>query len=296
MYDRILVPTDGSDQAVRAANHGAMLAQQFDATLHLLTVVDVEAAAGPFSAGGIDESYIETLTAESRAELETLESRIEGGGPVETSVVTGEPVEGILDYVTENGIDLVCMGSHGRSGLRRFLIGSIAERVVRLSPVPVLTVRATDTDRPDNGYEEMLVPTDGSSQSSVAERHALALAKQFGSRIHAVSVINVGDIATGTETTVPPGLIEELEQTAAEATASIEGDAAAAGVDATTAVSVGSPKRELLAYTSENDIDLICMGTHGRTGLNRVLLGSTAEAIVRRADAPVLTVSTADTD
>ncbi|MFC6757556.1 MULTISPECIES: universal stress protein [Haloarcula] len=289
MYDHILVPTDGSDHADRAADHAALLAGAFDATVHLLTVVDIEAAAGPFSAGGVDDDYIEQRTASERDALEERAAKVDGD--VETAVTTGKPSEGILEYVRDTDVDLVVMGTHGRSGLRRYLTGSVAERVLRLSPVPVLTVRATDASEVGNGYGDILVPTDGSGRAAAAVGHAVAVADAFGSTVHAVSVVNVGDIATGAEVSVPAGLLEELEAAATDATESIATEAAAAGVEAVTAVRTGRPKHDLLEYVADHDVDLVVMGTHGRTGLDRVLLGSTAEALVRRAEVPVLTVS-----
>ena len=292
MYDHILVPTDGSDHAERAAEHAALLAEAFDATLHLLTVVDIEAAAGPFSAGGVDEAYVERRSAAEREALAELADSLDGAVAVETEVVTGQPAEGILDYVTDHEADLVVMGTHGRSGLRRYLTGSVAERVLRLSPVPVLTVRATAESSVGAGYEDILVPTDGSERSDAAVTHAVDVAAAFGSTLHAVSVVNVGDIGTGAEVSVPGELLDELEAGATEATDAVADEARAAGIEAVTAVRTGRPKRDLLEYIETHDIDLVCMGTHGRTGLDRVLLGSTAEALVRQSDVPVLTVST----
>lgn len=291
MYDHILVPTDGSDHAERAGDHAALLAGAFDATVHLLTVVDIEAAAGPFSAGGVDDDYIEQRTADQRAALADLEAELDGDVRAETAVVTGTPSEGILDYVRETAVDLVVMGTHGRSGLRRYLTGSVAERVLRQSPVPVLTVRATEASVVGGGYGDILVPTDGSERSDAAVAHALAVADAFESTVHAVSVVNVGDIATGGEVSVPAAFLEELEDAARAATEAVASEAATAGVTAVTEVQTGRPKHELLEYVADHDIEFVVMGTHGRTGLDRVLLGSTAEALVRRADVPVLTVS-----
>jgi nucleotide-binding universal stress UspA family protein len=291
MYDRILVATDGSDHAVRATEHGAVLAEAFDATVHLLCVVDVDDAAGPFSAGGVDDDYVESLTEAGRSTVETTASAagVEDLHPV---VRTGDVAETILDYVDEEEIDIVAMGTQGRRGLHRLLTGSVAERVLRQSPVPVLSTRAVDAEAP-TGYEEVLVPTDGSERAQAAAAHALAIADRFDSRVHAVSVVDTGDLAMGSDITLPQGLTQELETTAEEAVTSVRRDAEAAGLDAVTSVGVGRPKSALLSYVSDHDIDLVCMGTHGRTGLDRVLLGSTTEALVRRAEVPVLTVSPA---
>ncbi|WP_262178651.1 universal stress protein [Haloarcula laminariae] len=289
MYDNILVPVDESAHAERGVDHAVLLAEAFDATVHLLTVVDVKAAAGPFSAGGIDGDYVERQMADQREALAEREANMDV--PVETSVGTGTPSEGILEYVEDNHIDLVVMGTHGRSGLRRYLTGSVAERVLRLSPVPVVTVRATAASAVGSGYGDILVPTDGSERAAAAVAHAVSVADAFGSTIHAVSVVNVGDIATGTDIAVPQDLLTELEGAATDATEAVAREAEAAGVDAVTEVRTGRPKEDLLEYATDHDIDLVVMGTRGRTGLDRVLLGSTAEALVRRSEVPVLTVN-----
>ena len=291
MYDHILVPTDGSEHAERAADHAVLLAGAFDATVHLLTVVDIEAAAGPFSAGGVDDAYVEDRTADRREALAERKTRLDEEVDVEAAVVTDSPAEGILGYVRDTDVDLVVMGTHGRSGLRRYLTGSVAERVLRLSPVPVLTVRAIDASAVGDGYGDVLVPTDGSERASAAVAHAIAVADAFDSTVHAVSVVNVGDIATGAETGVPPEFLEELEAAATSATEAIANEVDAAGLESVTAVWTGRPKHDLLEYVADHDVDLVVMGTHGRTGLDRMLLGSTAEALVRRAEVPVMTVS-----
>ncbi|WP_135304637.1 universal stress protein [Haloarcula amylovorans] len=294
MYDDILIPTDGSDHAVRAAEHGAFLADAFDATVHLLTVVDLSEAAGPFSAGGVDEEFVDRLETNAQTAIDALDDAVAAVETVQSSVLTGQPSKTILDYVDDHDIDLVTMGTHGRRGLSRYLVGSVAERVVRQSPVPVLTVRATERSIVNDGYDDILVPTDGSDYATAAVAHAIAIAEQSEARIHAVSVVNLGDIATGTEVGVPPGLLEQFETLAEESAESVATAAREAGLDAETSVSTGVPARKLLDYVANHDIDLVAMGTHGRTGWNRLLLGSTAERLVRQTHVPVLTVHRSD--
>ena len=291
MYDHILVPTDGSEHSDRAVDHAKLLAEAFDATLHLFRVVDIEATAGPFSAGGVDDGYVEQHTADEREALAEQQATLSESIQVEATVTTGNPANEILEHVRENDIDLIVMGTHGRSGLRRYLTGSVAERVLRLAPVPVLTVRATEASAVGRGYSRILVPTDGSERAAAAVAHAVAIADIYGGTVHAVNVVNVGDVATGAEVGVPEKFLQELEASGSEATESVADEARSAGVDVRTEVLTGRPKHELLTYIGDHDIDLVVMGTHGRTGLDRVLLGSTAEALVRRAEVPLLTVS-----
>jgi nucleotide-binding universal stress UspA family protein len=137
MYNDILIPTDGSQGAKAALEHGIEIASKWDATLHTLYVADTRLArSGPL---------LETLRDEGRKAVRDVEvAGTQGGLTVVTGIVEGNPHEEILDYVTDHGIDMVIMGTHGRTGLDRVVMGSVAERVVRRSSVPVLTVRGED--------------------------------------------------------------------------------------------------------------------------------------------------------
>ena len=152
MYDAILVPTDGSPAAERAVDHALELASTFDATVHALYVVD--AALYSSLEAGID-SVIEALEDDGEAAVEAVKSRCEAAGiGAETAVLVGTVHRSIRDYVDEHDIDLVVMGTHGRQGIERFILGSVTERTVRLSDVPVLTVRGNGDDEGDEGDAE----------------------------------------------------------------------------------------------------------------------------------------------
>lgn len=134
MYDAILLPTDGSQGSKAAIRHGIEIASQWNATLHGLYVVDTTVARSI--------SWKEALWVEGEQAVDDI--RVVGTQAslnVVTDVVEGIPHEEILSYVADHGINLIVMGTHGRSGLDRLVMGSVAERVVRLSPIPVLTVR-----------------------------------------------------------------------------------------------------------------------------------------------------------
>jgi nucleotide-binding universal stress UspA family protein len=142
MYDEILVPTDGSEAAAAALNHAIDLAERYGARLHALYVVDARAYA-TLDAGA--NLVIDSLEGEGDEAVRAIEERAEGAGlDVITEVATGTPHEAILEYADERDIDLIVMGTHGRRGLDRVLLGSVTERVVRSSPVPVMTIRAPD--------------------------------------------------------------------------------------------------------------------------------------------------------
>ncbi|MGZ0747209.1 universal stress protein [Haloparvum sp. AD34] len=144
MYDEILVPTDGSPAADAAIERAVDLADKYDARVHALYVVD-GAAYSTLEAGS--EIVIEALEAEGEEATERVaEAATDAGVEATTTVTTGTAYRTIQDYVDDNDIDLIVMGTHGRQGLDRYLLGSVTERVVRTSDVPVMTVRQEEAD------------------------------------------------------------------------------------------------------------------------------------------------------
>ncbi|MCO8246551.1 MULTISPECIES: universal stress protein [unclassified Haladaptatus] len=142
MYDNILVPTDGSESAMEATDNAIELAKAFDATIHAVYVVDI----GAMWADAYEGNVLHDLESRGRKAVGRVRERAEDAGvDITDEVVTGgSPYRVILDYVDENDIDCIVMGTHGRRGLEHYLLGSVAERVVRLADVPVMTVHGSD--------------------------------------------------------------------------------------------------------------------------------------------------------
>jgi nucleotide-binding universal stress UspA family protein len=280
MFDTILVPTDGSECAEVALGHAEDLAVRYDATVHVISVVDARTLDGA--------PHLDEIRAERTAMVEAVCERLAGADvPVEDAVLTGVPHREILDYAASRDVDLVAMGSHGRTGVERYLMGSVAEKVVRLSDAPVLTVRAEDDGPVTYPYAEVLTPTDGSEQAGVAAELGIDLAARYGARLHALSVV---DTAVWGGNVRPSEFLDSVDgaaQTAVERVA----DAARGAVPAvSTAVERGHPYEVINSYVRANDVDIVVMGTHGRSGLERYLLGSITEKVVRTSPVPVLTV------
>jgi nucleotide-binding universal stress UspA family protein len=148
MYEEILVPTDGSPAAAAAIDHAVDLAETYDARLHALYVVDATAFA---SVDAGSEMVVDALEQEGEQAVEMVRQRGEAGDlEVETHVVSGTAYRSILDYIETEDIDLVVMGTHGRRGVERFLLGSVTERVVRSADVPVLTVREGEKEEDES--------------------------------------------------------------------------------------------------------------------------------------------------
>lgn len=133
-------------------------------------------------------------------------------------------------------------------------------------------------------YDRILVPTDGGTATRAAATHAIDVASKYGATVHALYVV-------GTDRLERSGASrEELEAEGRKATEAIAERASEEGVEFVTAIEEGRPSDRIFEYVSDNDVDLVVMGTHGRTGVGRVLLGSVAERVIRRSDVPVMAV------
>lgn len=291
MYEEILIPTDGAQGAEAGAQHGLHLASAFDARVHLLSVVDERA----YSARLVD------IDRDIREHREALEERAEeavhafeklatdANVQSRTAVEHGIPYDTIRSYVDEHDIDLVSMGTHGRAGVDRYLLGSVTERVVRTSRVPVLTSRPNTKN--DTSYDAILIPTDGSDTAVAATQHGIAIAKRYGATVHALSVVDVRELTGMYETgSWLPALLEDVEQACEEAVTEVVEQAEDHSLEAVSHVEHGYPSSTVCEYVSDHDIDLVTMGTHGRTGLDRYLIGSVTERTIRTSEVPVLTV------
>ncbi|WP_253737471.1 universal stress protein [Halohasta salina] len=285
--DTILVPTDGSDGAETGARHGIGVAAEAGAELHVLSVVD--ALELDSSLSGVDETDPEgRFEAEARRAVETVTELAQPHLDSEptTAVEWGRPFRSITEYAERHGVDLIVMGTHGRSGLERLVLGSVAEKVLRTASVPILVVPPASTDEIGAGYREVLVPTDGSEAAAGAVDWGLTLADADDGRLHALYSVDTGRFAGGELA----GVYDSLESTGEAALDAIREQVAETEVDVTATIGTGPAARVIRSYSDEHAIDLIAMGTHGRSGVERYLIGSVTESVVRHADVPICCV------
>ncbi|WP_276259394.1 universal stress protein [Haloglomus litoreum] len=285
MYDRILVATDGSDAAETAVESAIRLADRFGSDLCALHVTPPDDGAPP--PGSPDEIDLDAL-------LDDLTARAdEHDVPISTAVLSNESgaARTIAGYAADQDVDLLVMGTQGRTGLGRFVLGSVAERTLRLAPVPVLMVR---TSTPVGELDDVLVATDGSEGAAAAVTHAVDLAAAAEATLHVVHVVDV-TVAWPTGSGGP--ILDRMEAAGREAVDRAVDRAERAGVPSVEATLLsGSPYRAIVDYGADAGVDLTVVGTHGRSGLDRFLLGSVAERVVRTAGTPVLGVKAADAE
>lgn len=284
MYEHVLIPTDGSQQALVAARYGATIAERVGATVHVLSVVDIGAYSEQLADVDPDvraqEQHLEARAKEAvRAVDEQLSDEYEL--PVTTTVDHGVPYEAINDFAAANDIDLVTMGTHGRSGVDRLLLGSVAERVIRTSEVPVLAVSRTAAEHDRIDLEAILIPTDGSPAAEAAAEHGLRLAKHHSASVDVLNVIRSGGDL--------PGVDDPTRQAAEDAVDRVAQTAEEIDIPVRTHVQTGRPAKSILRFINTNGIDLVAMGTGDRSRVTRHLLGSVAETVVRESESPVLT-------
>lgn len=287
--ERILWPTDFSTEAAHAFPYAAALASWHEAEIHVLNVADEVSENGlgmakefPVSEGTLANLLDVGGQPPRPINLEALsfvQERLEGEAPA----------DGIIGYAEEQDVDLVVVGTRGRRGLQRLLIGSVSEEVIRDAPCPVLTVRGSEHVAPAWAVRNILVPIDFSEASEGALRHAKELALTYGAQLtllHAVEEV-VYPSAYGLEPIDLPGpeVVERVENSLAQLVHREIGYEHVV-IDAT----VGYAPSVILDRAERDDVDLIVIATHGRTGLERVLLGSVTERVVRQAAAPVFTV------
>ena len=291
--DDILVARDFSSVSDRALRHGLSLAARTGATLHVLhaeVLHDLGEDDRPSPGNGIDTARDELARA-GAASAEALE----GVSVVEVTRRDVSPAPAVLRYAHEKDIDLIALGTHGRRGPSRVLLGSVAEEVVRRADAPVLTVRGEEEGgraTPVGLLDRILVPVDFSAPSREALRVAAAWADLYGARIDTLHVVEedlhpafyVGGVRSVYD--VEPDLDEKVEAKLRDFASDTMGSAD--GVDAH--VRTGSAPSEIAEFVETNGVDLVALSTHGRTGLERFLLGSVTEKVVRHARCPVLTV------
>lgn len=284
---RILVPTDFSDSAKDATRVAVQLATDDDAELliaHAWHVPPYGIGIEPYMPS---PALVQQMSDDARRGLDDAvrEAKELGAKGVAGVMLTGQPPWARIVDVAEadRAVELIVMGTHGRTGLRRVLLGSVAEKVVRHAPCSVMVVRGEPMP-----FTDVLCPVDFSSSSRHAVELAAKLVRPGGSGLTLLHVIEAPVSYSGES--FAPELMRELDKASAQALDKLaEHVRAKVEVPVTTRTRLGYAGAQTLAVLDDDpSYDLVVMGSHGRTGLKRALLGSIAEKIVRHASCSVL--------
>lgn len=298
MYEKILVALDGSQLSEWVLPYARFIAAKLKVPVELLHVVDME----PPSTSSADQQlrYQNVLAAEQKNSMDYLEkiaASFADPGVTKCAVEIGKPAEVIVDRAATDARMLIAMTTHGRSGINRWLLGSVADKVLHAAANPLLLVRATDESKKLAVplLKKIMVALDGSALAEMVLPHAAELAAKMGLGIILTRVFGV-PTPTFAEDYGP--YVEELweqvesetQQYLDEKAKQLEGQ----GVSDVAVKSVaGFASEKLIDLAHESGESLVAMCTHGRSGVNRWVLGSVTDRVVRHLAGPVLIIRAA---
>ena len=299
--DRILCPVDLSDCSRHGFDHAAAIARWYGASitlLHVFETVPVAAyATGAGSPGGV-------LTPPEREhvlfELERMAAAETRDGVAITFRKTeGQPHAEILNAAMEITPDLLVIGTHGRSGFQRLVLGSVTEKVLRRALCPVLTVPARASGSPSPvAYKRILCPVDFSESSLAALQYAMSLAEEANATLTVLHVVEYGmhewpeiyDEFVSNQQLSVQDFRTRCRESSRERLELAVPEEARTWCTVESVLSEGKPYREIIRAAAEHHCDLIVLGVRGRNALDLALFGSTTQQVVRLATAPVLTI------
>jgi nucleotide-binding universal stress UspA family protein len=267
MVRKILIPLDGSKQSESILAYGEELLSRTDANVTLASVL---------RHGTAKEERI------ARAKLQPVAERLrEKGVCVETVLLEGDPASEIVGQAREGAYDLIAMSTRGKSGLRRLMLGSVTEEVLRLATTPVLVAHPAPEGASEPELRKIVVPLDGSHRSASILPFVSELARAHGTKLAFVTVVSPTKKEDLPVEVVSKNLFNDQKRLKEQ------------GLEVEIAVLYGDPAMEVLKFAENNKADLIALSTHGRTGLDRLRYGSVAEAILRKSRLPMLVIRTA---
>jgi len=281
-YKCMLVAFDGSDCSKNALKQAIKFAESETCRVTAVTVLRssegepelVRVRQSDGSGRSRDHTPINSikLIVEDKAEIQTI---------LEEGVIH----EAIIDVADKRNCDLIIMGRRVLSRLERAFVGSFTAHVIRYSPIDVLVMPGKAVI----AWDTILFATDGSKYSDIAMDRVLELASAHGSALKIVSVLGASDNLYNEL----PGAVERMIEHAQENVDVVKRKAEEIGLDAETFIREGEPHEQIVKLVNELKADAVCMGSHGRTGLERILMGSVTEKVIEKAKCPVLVVKQA---
>jgi nucleotide-binding universal stress UspA family protein len=296
LITRILFATDFSHWAGRAEDYACALACSWKASLTVLCVAEFPPGLNPDYL--VNQQYLADLLKTASSQLVDFKGRAELRGiAVTTRVATGIPSEEVITAARADDSDLIVVGTRGKTGLAHVLLGSTAERVIRGAPCPVLTVRMEPAViKEEEGalskpvtLERILVPIDFSDCSLDALGYAAVVAQQAKASLMLLHVLE--PVSYGLDFTLGQSKARRLEvETWTKRLEELVSSHQHPTIQVESQLRGGFPADSILDSAQTLPCDLIVMGTHGRRGISHTISGSVAEAVLRKARCPVITV------
>ena len=293
----ILVPIDFSRLSLQAIEFALPLVKKFGAQLHLVHVFAPDYPLASMAAMPLIVPELEVGKRVRRHLKDVAKKYSVRLGPENIHALRGRPFEEICRLAREKSIDLIITSTRGLTGLKHLTLGSTAERVVRYSPCPVLVLRPIDRKskmmKRQLSFHKILVPIDFSECSMKGVAYAKALAGEFGSKLVLLHSIAIQYYVSNDEYARYdfPQLMQQAEKASRNQMGDLVKKTDWDGVvEVETSLQIGHAGQQICARAIDHQADVIVTSTHGTTGFKHILLGSTAEYVVRHASCPVLVV------
>jgi nucleotide-binding universal stress UspA family protein len=292
----ILFPTDFSNCSKYAFQHAVYLADKYKATLHMLHAIVLfhedphEAAFHIHDTEELHHKLENLASEETNSIIASIKPKTAEIIKVQKRGITAADV--ILDYAQEHNIDLIVMGTHGRSGIKNLLLGSVAEKVVQLAHCSVLSIRELKDPKPLEDLENILVPIDFSDYSRQALSYAKELAKEYQCKLGLLHVVEdrVDPAVYATDKMPISDLMPDVKKKSTDLMKQQLEESPGPEVQAYFSIVEGHAASEIIGFSEKYENDLIVISTHGQSGLENFLFGSVTEKVVRRSACPVFTV------
>jgi len=276
----ILIPLDGSKTAETVLPYIKYLASRFNSKIEVL---GIGIGNKNRRVNRLLNEYIDNTVSDLNAE------KVEA----EAVVIYGSAADKILNYSKQNDTDLIIMATHGRSGVKRWWMGSVAEKIISQSITPVLLIpsrkkKATQTKK-ITSFDRILIPLDGSDIGQAALNHIELVARETGAAINLIQVISTSGSmeASLVGNANWDSFFKAIREAASDYLGSLVEELKGHGISAKYDILIGNPAAEIIEYAKKNKVDLIAMSTHGRTGLARWVLGSVADKVLHGAGMPM---------
>jgi len=297
---KMLVPIDFSERSLEVLAQASALAKQFGAELHLAHVYEPDFPLTTVMAMPIVLPPVQVAQGVRRHLKDTAKKLGIGLRPGHTHAVEGRPFEEICRIAREEEIDLMMVATRGRTGLKHLLLGSTAERIVRYSPCPVLVMHPWQKARKDGPralrFDRVIVPIDFSGCSLKGLAYAKGLAKRFGSKLILLNSVTFQYYITSDEYARYdlPLLMQQAEKASRAQMRELVARTDWDRIEVKGSLQIGHAGEQICGAAKAEQADVIVTSTHGTTGFKHMLVGSTAEYVVRHATCPVLVVPSHD--
>lgn len=292
MFEKILVPLDGSELSEQALPMAEELAGRLGSKIFVLQVSE-STESGLYH---MQELYVNQIA----QRVTNMVKKYRPDVMVEPVIIIGSPAEEIIKFIERNNIGLVVMGTHGRSGITRWAVGSVASKVVRGTRTPVLMIRTTGTKPPEKKrlLSKVLVPLDGSEVGEAALPFVAELASKLDIEVVLFQVVAMAYhvYSSGEIVSQVPYTEQEMEPIRRSVRAYLERVAEklrGEGLKVATETKTGVAAEGIIKAADDLKVDLVAMSTHGRSGVSRWIFGSVAARVLHQGTTPLLLVRAA---